>query len=463
MTTTRSADGVDANSDSDTHGTLQPNWLLVALPTAIQTITITRTIGFAAVVLVGTASFARALRVSDRISLSIASLILPTVGFVIFLRPNYLNTIVVTAYVGVVCVAMAFAVTASRSRHIAVVSLVDGIGVFLVAAIVLRYVGVGGSGSSQVVMGNLLTGGERVYFGFAGALTLGPAMAAAYLVAIVPILRYEKRYRLLRFIGVAAAIYVLVLGDRRSALLSAVVILPFAFLAPRRYRQFVPWVLGFYLALPFALRFTGLSGRLSLASYKPSALTRGGGRDVDTGLDRLEIWSRSITFYEDRVDWFHQMFGYGTYGHTQSGASSTYSSLFGGRLTERILKSPHNSLIQTMFDGGAIAAATFLVMVVWLATVFARRNSPIDLAALSMLATLAIVGSTENIVAPGYPQPAWFTVAALSMIGLARERTTAALRVKPSAGNSVPTPDFLRIQQRAVVPRQRGRKGGSRP
>jgi hypothetical protein len=135
--------------------------------------------------------------------------------------------------------------------------------------------------------------------------------------------------------------------------------------------------------------------------------------------DRLQIWSRSIDFYLNRVDWYHQTFGFGTSGQRESGVSSTYRRFLGGTQTSA---SAHNSVVQTLFDGGWIVASGLVIVIVYLAYVISRRNSPIDLVSLTLLTLISIVGSTEIIISPGYPEPVWWTVVALGMIGFAKER-----------------------------------------
>lgn len=394
-----------------------PNGLLVALPTAAALSNIQFRTAVLAVALIGVAAIVIAYRATDRLRLTVASLILPVGGLAIALRPNLPETQIGGVYYALVCCVMALAVAQSHSRSSAVVSLVDGVGLLLVTAVALRAAGIGGAANSQVVTGNFLTGGERVLFPLAGALTSGPTLAAAYLVAAIPIITRTSRYRVYRLIAVVAGLYVLVQGDRRSALFSAVLLLVLATLAPRILRRVAPWIIGFMLTSPFILKLTGdLTRQLTLWQQ----IQRAGERNSESLNIRFQVWSRSIDFYQTGVDWYHQTFGFGTSGHFVSGASVTYRSFFAG-LPGSASRSPHNSVIQALFDGGWIAASGLVITVVYLAFVISRRNSTIDVASLAMLTLIAVVGSTEALLTPGYSQPVWFTLVALSIIGFAQE------------------------------------------
>ncbi len=395
---------------------MTPDWLLVALPTAAAFSNINLRAALIAVALLGAASIVTAQKATGRMSLTVASLVLPAGGLVIALRPNPPQTMVAAIYYAVVCGVMALIVSKASSRSRALISLVDGVGLLLTAAIALRFAGIGTADNGTVVMGNFLTGGERVLFPLTGALTSGPTLAAAYLVAAIPIMRRTSRYRGYRLIAVLAALYVLVQGDRRSALFTAVVLLALAILTPRLVRKAAPWVIGFFLTGPFILNLTGgLTQQLTLTRFQ-----RIGERNSESLNDRLEIWFRSIEFYQDKVDWFHQTFGFGTSGQIVSGASVTYRSIFAGT-RDSAVRSPHNSVIQALFDGGWIAASFLVITIVYLAYVMSHRNSVADLGGLSILTMLSVVGSTETLLTPGYVQPVGFVLVALAMIGFAKE------------------------------------------
>lgn len=409
-------------SEQQSADSVIPNSLLIALPTVIALGNIHFSAAAGAIVLIGMVSLVTAHQTTDRIQLTVASLILPVAGLTVALRPYQASTVSAIYYL-VVGISLALVVGISRSRRSATISLIDGVGVLLIAAIVLRFAGIGTAGRGPAVMGNLLTGGERVLFPLAGGLAGAPALAAAYLVATVLIIRRIPNHRAYRICGALAASYVLVAGDRRSALFAVIVLVLVIAWTPKRFRQVAPWAIGALLALPLWLHLTGLL-TVRFGTTSVPLLRRTGERGMQALNDRLEIWSRALEFYQNRVDWFHQAFGFGTSGQMVSGASMTYRNLFTG-IGDRNSKSTHNSVVQAMFDGGWITATGLLVSVVCLALVLSRSNSTGDLVALAMLTTVTIVGSTESLLSPGSLQPTWWLLVALGMIGFSKDETSA--------------------------------------
>lgn len=392
-----------------------PNVPLIALPTAAALVNIHLSTAVVALGLVATASLMAVGPTANRLHLTVASLIFPVGGMAITLRTNLPETQIGTIYSAVVCIVTALVASKSHSRSSAIVSLIDGVGLLLLAAIALRLAGIGGRGNAPVVMGNFLTGGERVFFTLTGSLINGPTLGAAYLVAAIPLIRWTRRYRTYRLVAVAGALYVLAQGDRRSALFTVILLLALAILTPRLLRKFAPWAIALALTGPFILKLTGsLPERLSFTQFQ-----RVGEHDSESLNDRLQIWSRSLEFFGDKVDWYHQTIGYGTSGQLTSGAWTTYRNFFAG--ISGPAKSPHSSVIQMLFDGGWFSASGFVISIVCLAYVMSCRTSTADLASLAMLTLMSIVATTEPILAPGYPHPVWWTVMALGLIGFAKE------------------------------------------
>jgi len=300
-------------------------------------------------------------------------------------------------------------------------SLHIGVGILLTVAVALRLVGIGAA-SRQAISGNILTGGERVLFPLAGSLVSAPALAAAYLVAIPPMLRLTKRYRFLQLSLLGPAVYVLVQADRRSALFATVFLVAGVTMAPRLLRRLAPSFVGFALIAPAVFgMFPVLWDSVGTVLSSVVLLKREG--EVGAIGGRLGIWTKSINFYSDRVDGFHQTFGFGTYGQVQSGASSTYDQAFAGLARERILTTPHSSVIQLLLDGGWIVATCLVVAVVYATWMFSRRNSAADLAGLAMIAALSAVGFSESALSPALGAPVWWTLLLLVTIALSWEST----------------------------------------
>jgi len=218
----------------------------------------------------------------------------------------------------------------------------------------------------------------------------------------------------------APATYVLVQADRRSALFAAIFLALGVTMAPRLLRRVAPSFVGFALIAPIVFGvFPTLLNSMGTFLRSIIILKRQGEAGEIGG--RLGIWTKSINFYRDRVDGFHQIFGFGTYGQAQSGASSTYDQSFAGLARERILTTPHSSAIQLLLDGGWIVATGFVVAVLYATWMFSRRNSAADLAGLAMIAALSAVGFSEAVLAPSLGGSVWWTLVILVTIALSRE------------------------------------------
>ena len=409
----------DQNVDS-----VRLNLRLIALPTAIGLVNIFYYAGIVAVALVCTASLVMS-SASARIRLSGAALILPAIGAVVALRPNISGGITNAIFFVLACIAVPLTLVTSSSRPSAVVSLFDGIGLLLLAAVAFKAAGFGGTGARGVIMGNIFTGGERAEFSLIGSVTMAPTIAAVYLVAVIPVIKNFGKHRGYRLIGAGIALYVLVQSDRRSPMFALILISLMIVLTPRLLRQFAPWIVGILLIQPFLLKlFEPIVDRAAFSAFAqslPFQRTASSGAAADSVGPRLEIWSSALDFYQDRVDWFHQAFGFGTFGQAKSGASMTYRHLFFGE-PGSATKTAHNSALQTLFDAGWIGVAGFLFAVVWAARILSRRHSPADLALLAMLVTLSFGGSTEALLSPGYVRSTpWWILLAITAIAFSEE------------------------------------------
>ena len=401
-----------------------PNYLLIALPTIVAYAAISprdSTFGIAVVIV---AMLWRGLSPDIRLRPTWQSAILPVLGLAIVLRPMNSTTAPAILAFGLAGVAIAGAVYLSASTSSALISLGDGIGLYLIASVVLWLVGAESTGRSGVDGSNTITGGIRVLFPLATAQAATPAAAAVYLAALVPILLVSSRYRTLRLVAAAAAVVVLIYADRRGALIGAFFVAVCALLAPRLLRRAAPLLVGTALFMPFIYGSiqTVFGQTILTASSQAQFLQRQGeGEDAALTLNgRDTIWSRSLDFYQNQVDWVHQTFGFGSFGNSSSGLADNFRSMFGKTVTNRGDITPHNSLLQILFDGGWIIGLVFAAIVLYTTWILSRRTSTIDLATLAMLMTLAFVGSTEVALSPAHSQTTWWILLALGMIVFSR-------------------------------------------
>jgi O-Antigen ligase len=435
-----------------------PNLMLIALPTILATSAISFAASVYATAILALGVFWMRRSPNNRIEPVWPCAILPAIGLAIVLRPNYPSTSRGVLAFTLGCIVIAGAVYLSTSRSSALTSLIDGIGLFLIASVALRFIGLGDTqpvGADELT--NSLTGGDRVSFPLSISQALTPHMAAVYLAALTPILVVSRRYRVPRLVAVAAAVDVLVLADRRTALIGALFLALCVLLVPRLFRLAAPWLAVASMIIPFSYRFIqgAVEQVVSAADSQAPWLLRPG-EDPATLNGRDYIWSRSLDFFGNRVDWVHQMFGFGSYGHTASGVSANYGNMFGGSYGDRRLLTPHNSVLQLLFDGGWVIGIIFAATIGYMAWVLSRRSSPTDLAGLAMLTALSIVGITEVTLSPGYAQPTWWVLMALGMIVFSRggsfpdqsDRMNAA---GASSEISITAPNPKARQQRATA------------
>lgn len=399
-----------------------PNWVLVILPTGLSGASVSVAVGAGAAVVAAVATVWLRPQVT-RVELTWACAILPAVAMFIALRPNYPATVFHLIFVVLACIAVALALPLSKSKTDALVSLVDGVGLFLVASLVLWLVGISGEADRTVGLDNSFTGGQRVIFPLSTSLAATPGMAAVYIATVIPILIAFPKRRILRLIVVACAVAIMVLSDSRVSLLGAVLLSACVLLIPRLFRGVAPWLVGFLWIVP--LIYPLIQSVVGAASSVAPWLIRAD-EQAGTLARRDFIWSQSREFYSTRIDWFHQAFGYGSFGHLKSGASAFYYGHFGGLGAEVRLVTPHSTILQILFDGGWLTACVLGGTIIYLAVVLARRSSTTDLAGLSMLVALVIVSITEVALSPSHAhaQPSWWVMVMLGTIVLSREKAT---------------------------------------
>lgn len=408
------------------------NWALIAMPTLLASGAVSLSVGIAVMGCVVLASFSGKISNRGALLLRWPTLLLPVAGALIVTRLNYPSTALNAIFFIVSCVALIRVVALSESRISASVSLIDGVGMYVIVSVFLWVIGIRGSSERTSGLENALTGGERVEFPLANSLAATPNMAAIYCVAIVPVLVLTRQHLLFRLSVLAACIVVFALSDARVSLLGATLLAAFVFLFPRLFRLFAPALVAFSLAVPFIYASVqSIVGRVvSTASTQVPWLIRQG-EEASTLNQRDYIWTQSIGFYRSDIDWIRQAIGFGAYGHAESGVSGVYASRFGGLARDDRLMTPHNSTLQLLFDGGWFVALVVAVMVLIMAVRFSKsaRRSPHLLVALSALVMVAVVSATEVAMSPSHAQPAWWVLVALSVICFSGDRDLNVQRV----------------------------------
>lgn len=412
---------------------ISPNLVLIALPTAFASALANRTVGILVTAAVALMIFWK--RPGTSFKLTWPCAVLPAVGCTIAFRLNPPASMLTAAFFVLGCILVLQAVSLSASKASAVASLVDGIGVFLVLSMALWTVGFRANTGRTDGLENLLTGGERVIFPLSNSLFLTSAMAAVYVASAVPLIMLYHKFRLARLTAVACALSIFVLSDTRAAMLAGLFVSGFALVAPRLLQRGGPFLVAGSLLLPFIYQDVrrAIAAVLNFAtSFAPWAARAN--EDASTLNYRDFIWARSLDFFLNRADWFHQATGYGAFGHTASGASSSYSRGLAGLGSDTRLITPHNTILQVLFDGGWVTASALAVTMVATAFILARGGPVVSLSGLTMLVALALVSITEVALSPSHAQPTWWVLVALTAIAWGRDDS-------PIAGPGAPVAD----------------------
>jgi hypothetical protein len=324
----------------------------------------------------------------------------------VWLRPLNARTTMVAVAAAVVVISVSRLGDPARRR--AVVSLVDGIGLYLVANVVGHLMGLESPGALarrgfSVASGGPL--GERLVFPFATSAAVPAIMAAAFLVGTVALWPFGSgRRRCLRLLAIAAAVYVLLGANYRGPLVVAAGLLLVLLYAPRTFARVAPVLAVALLLLPFGYPHLR-SSIAAVTNHASSVIPYLERQGVEPGSlsHRDVIWKTSIQYWAD-LPADRKLLGYGADGQRTSGASNIYGSLFVGGQARPEAASTHNSALQQLYDGG-LPGLLFLLAVVFVALrrwgeAVAVRGDRLALAAAAVLFALVATAATEVSLAP---------------------------------------------------------------
>lgn len=316
------------------------------------------------------------------------------------------------AYETVALVAGAMAaVLASRraTAHVALRSLVTGMGLYLAANIVGHLTGV--QSPSAAVRVGLLDG--RVLFPFVRSINEPAIVAAAFLGYVLVSRRRGQSVGKLGIWGSVAALFVISASASRFPLIVMLMAVPAVLLLPRLAR--LAPALGLALVgLPFAYvalmpLINAAAGHLAMVPF----LARGqSAKDLAGGSSRSLIWETGMEFWWRVPGGLAQFFGYGFNGHVESGVVYLYYP------PNSFLTSPagltlHNSFLQQMFDAGYVGLA---LLIVGLAIVAGRSSRAGHLPGSTLLAILFATSAVEVYLVPSFRSTPFLLVVALAAI-----------------------------------------------
>jgi hypothetical protein len=274
-----------------------------------------------------------------------------------------------------------------------------------------------------------------------------------FLACVIPILVTYRTHRPPRLAAAACAVAVLIYADSRTGMIAAAAVGAAATLTPAAMRRLAPPTIT-ALALT-AFIYKPISGAVNWALETGSAAAPWLVRP--TLNRRNTVWDSALTHYYERTDWLPQMIGWGVGGHRRSDAVSWYwepEMVAGSRDTF----SPHNSTLQTLFDGGWLTVAIFTITLTATAYTLTRQPTTLGLAALL---ALMITGTTGVGLAPGGGSETWWLLAAAVTIAWAKEPTDTESathdRIPGRRDQRRPDPHRLHVAHRRPLHGQRQR------
>jgi O-antigen ligase len=259
------------------------------------------------------------------------------------------------------------------------------------------------------------------------SLVTPPALAAGFLVAVLPMLILAKQRRVYRLACLACAMTVLLAANSRSALIVAAVLAAAIVVRPLWTLRTALILSIVALVAPFAygaVRATTSAAIAATTSAVP-LLSRSGENDAAGLNSRETVWQQTLERYRS-LSPTRQAVGHGPQGHIASGASERYAFLFQRGFIDPVTAGSHSSALQQLLDGGWIG---LLLLLGGIAATLRRltvpgAHDPVMLAGVGLLMTLAFLGASESVVAPG-ATPLGFAILLVLASGAVPSRPSA--------------------------------------
>ncbi|GEP39784.1 hypothetical protein NPS01_34470 [Nocardioides psychrotolerans] len=316
-------------------------------------------------------------------------------------------------------------------------SLLDGVGLFLIANVLGYLAGVESpAAAGRTFSLDSSTGGIRVFFPLTSSLAVPPLMAAIFVAAGLICLEGGRAVRVYRAVALLAGIFIMVAANTRVALVVSAVVLVASVVAPLIFARASVYLAAFPMVLPFVyplLAVVVLQPVIHVAASLFPFLSRGD-TEADVALEgRDRIWSMAISFWQEQVDFIHRLVGFGEFGQRSSGASAAYAN--GDPLLLGF--SSHNSTLQQLFDGGLVGVAS-LAFLGLAAVITLRRGallpSRVHLIALCAGVAALLGGGTEVTQAPGYAVETFWVFACLALAAATQPSRGAVTKDELAAG-----------------------------
>jgi O-antigen ligase len=340
------------------------------------------------------------------------------------------------AWVAIGSCALAHRVVTRFPRDRVVASVIDGVGLYLAANVLLYLFGIRSLSAATRTGGlEVVGGGERVFYPLAQSIMTAPTMAAIFLAASLMFYEPGRARRAARFTYAACAVLVLIRADSRYALAIAVIMTGLSLMQPTLQKRIALPLAAFCLASAFLFPVVATSVVQPLVRQAGASFSgldaRQGDQRNETLNGRSIIWERATNFWSSSVtDSSEKLFGFGALGQAKSGASGTYAELFEGGYSEARLASTHNATLQQLYDGGYVGVAAFCLFVLAGLWQWTRLTAAGLFGRYGLAAILAAVlsGVTEVMVSPGFGHEPFWILVLLILTGWARPDSEHATR-----------------------------------
>lgn len=372
-------------------------WELVLLPLAVSVrqelvVTVALLVGTLAVVIV---------RPSRKRHLRLGSLIpLGLLALASLVTDRFAESLIAITGLTVAVVVVSAFKTPLRQ---AMTALGAGLSVYLIANVIGHFLGIA-SPVAEVRIGGFETStigfDERILFPFVRSINSATIVFMVLLGILAGNWMLRIRVDIVAALGLIAGVYVAWGSNSRAAIVIGVGLVLVVMLASGLARRVLPWAVPITMALPFYLPLAMPLIRFAsdgLALVGP--LSRGQTADQIAELGtRGPIWLGTLRFWQEQADVSGRLVGWGPDGHAASGANAYYLQGQDGFLSKPEALTTHNSLLQTLMDGGLIALALYVVGLVWLLVVCARSVE--GLPSLLAVSAIGLTGLLEVTASP---------------------------------------------------------------
>jgi hypothetical protein len=390
-----------------------------------------------------------------RLNLLPASLMMLSAAIVLWRGPYLLVSIYLMA--GLILLS------ASRrvSRATAYTSLLAGVSLYLCANVAGWLAGFHSTAAATRV-GGYETGasvfGARIFFPFTTSINEPAYIAGAFISAVAAMLTLHMKVKWYHVAGAVSGALIIVASNTRAAAVVTIAVIVMAVAAQGLLRRSGPFALALGMLAPFLLPIFKpvLESTVAVISAFTFFVRDSSGLEKLGSLESREgIWENGVDYWTSAINGLDLLFGFGYLGHVPSGAWVAFAS--GGQvdyLGSRTALTAHNSLLQTLFDGGLVGAAAFVVAITYVVFRFSKSRDLLPMFVIALI--LGLSGVTEVATAPGFGATPFFLLLYLAVFPPPSGNCSAEWAEPPDEEQH----DGGRLPANLVSPDTRAQKGG---